>query len=495
MLLNEILNGIEYQSSKSLNSEISDIVYDSRKAVNGTMFFCLRGSRSDGHDFAAGAYEKGCRCFAVEEFVKLPDDAIQIKFTDTRAALALASSNFFSHPADEMKIIGITGTKGKTSTAHLVKALLCEAGIKCGIIGTVGAYYDDVKIETVNTTPESYELQKIFRIMSDNGCKACVMEVSSIGLMAHRVDGITFDVGVFTNLSPDHIGPNEHPDFQDYMYWKSVLFERSKLAVVNNDDPAYEEMLKNCKSETVFYGLSKGDVTADSVKLIKNGKFIGISFNCREKGGAYSVEVALPGYFNVYNALAAIGVCKSLGVNASKYIYCLKNIRVSGRAECVYVCDDYDVIIDYAHNGVSMKSMLDTLKSYPHNRIIALYGSVGGRTQIRRKELGLITGKECDLSILTSDDPNYEDPQQIIDEIGKYVKQAGGEYIGFPDRGEAVEYALGQMQKGDILLLAGKGHEQFMKINGQYVPFSEKQHIENFKRRLTEGGSVHESKN
>lgn len=483
MLLSEILKGIEYQTDCELIADISDIVYDSRKAIETTMFFCLRGARFDGHKYAHSAYDNGCRCFVVEEKLCLNNDAVQIIVSDTRAVLAKASANFFGHPSKELKVIGITGTKGKTSTAHLVKAMLESAGMKCGIIGTVGAYYDDVEIETVNTTPESYELQKIFRIMLDNGCTVCVIEVSSIGLMAHRVDEVEFAVGVFTNLSPDHIGPNEHPDFEDYMYWKSVLFEIAGCAVVNVDDPAHLNMLKNCTSTVTTYGLENADVTATDVKLLKNNKFIGISFNCRIGDSVFYTEVALPGLFNVYNALAAISVLKAMGIDPSENTDSLKEIRVRGRAECVYVCDDFDVIIDYAHNGLSMKSMLDTLKSYPHNRIIALYGAVGGRTQLRRKELGLITGKECDLSVLTSDDPDFEDPWNIINEIGHYVTEAGGEFIGIPDRGEAVEYALGILEKGDILLLAGKGHEQYMKINGEYVPFSEREHIEKFKKR------------
>ncbi len=483
MLLNKVLEGIVFSTDYELNIDISDIVYDSRKASSDTMFVCLCGARFDGHEYALSAYENGCRCFMVERILNLADDAIQIKVDNTRACLASASANFFNHPTKELKVIGITGTKGKTSTAHLVKALLEANGTKCGIIGTVGAYYDDVEIPTVNTTPESYELQKIFRIMLDNGCEYCVIEVSSIGLMAHRVDCVDFEVGAFTNLSPDHIGPNEHPDFEDYMYWKSVLFEIAKYAVINIDDPAYSEMIKNCKSPVTTYSLKQADIIAENVSLLKNNRFIGISFDCKTPLNKFYTEVALPGYFNVYNALAAISVLYALNIDASKCIDALKEVRVRGRAECVYVCDDYDVIIDYAHNGLSMKSMLDTLKSYPHNRIIALYGAVGGRTQLRRKELGLITGKECDLSVLTSDDPDFEDPWNIINEIGSYVTQAGGEFVGIPDRGEAVEYALGLLEKGDILLLAGKGHEQYMKINGEYVPFSEREHIEIFKKR------------
>lgn len=485
MLLTKILNGVDYVAYENynLNIEIKDIVYDSRKAQPETIFVCLNGSNVDGHKFAINAYNNGCTCFLAEHYLDLPAECIQLIVDDTRATLAVISANFFCHPSEELKVIGITGTKGKTTTAHIVQALVESCGIKCGIVGTVGASYGDVKINTVNTTPESYELQKIFRTMVDNGCKACVIEVSSTGLKYHRVDCVNFEVGVFTNLSPDHIGPKEHPTFEDYMYWKSVLFERCKKAVVNIDDPAYEMMIKNCKAPVITYGMSNADIVAEKIRLIKTAKFLGIKFDCVDPSGKYSVELALPGLFNAHNALAALGACRALGINAEQSLDCLKDLRISGRAECVYVSDDFDVIIDYAHNGISMKSMLDVLKSYPHNKVYVLYGAVGGRTQIRRKELGLLTGKECDLSILTSDDPDYEDPMAIINEIGRYVEQVGGKYVGIPDRGEAVEYALSLMKKGDILLLAGKGHEQYMKINGERIPFSEKEHIEIFKRK------------
>lgn len=483
MLLSKVLSGIEYSSKNFRDAEISDIVYDSRKAFGAVLFVCLNGARFDAHQYAGSAYEKGCRFFMVEHTVELADDAVQIVVNDTRAMLAVASANFFRNPSEKLRIIGITGTKGKTTTAHLVRAVLSRAGHKCGIVGTVGAYFDDVRINTVNTTPESYELQKIFRTMLDNGCDTCVIEVSSTGLKTHRVDCVKFEIGVFTNLSPDHIGPNEHPTFEDYMYWKSVLFEKCSIAVMNTDDPAYTSMLKNCSCPVITYGLENADIIADDVKLIRNKQFLGIAFDCIENEKKYYIEAALPGYFNVHNALAAVGVCSAMNVDTEKYTDAFAQARVKGRAECVYVDDDFDVIIDFAHNGISVKSMLDTLKSYPHNKIYILYGSVGGRTQMRRKELGLITGKECDLSILTSDDPDFEDPNEIIAEIGKYVTEAGGKYVGIPDRGEAIEYALNLMHKGDILLLAGKGHEQFMKINGDYVPFSEIECIEKFKER------------
>lgn len=483
MLLKDILNRIEYSAFPDADPEITDIVYDSRKALAGNMFVCLTGTSLDGHNFARNAYDLGCRVFMVERILELPDDCVQVKVENSRASLAVASDNFFGHPSGKLQLIGITGTKGKTTTSHFIRGLFNSAGIKCGIIGTAGAGYDDVRIDTINTTPESYEVNRILNEMLAHGCKACVMEVSSTGIMYHRVDCIEFDTAVFTNLSPDHIGTNEHKDFADYMYWKSVLFEKCKKAVVNIDDPAYKSMLKNCSAPVYTYGMANADVTASDVRLFKSPELLGISFTCCDNNEKYHIEAGLPGLFNVYNVLAAVCTCRASGINVSRFCESIKNIRVSGRAECVHVSDDFDVIIDYAHNGLSMSNMIDTLGAYPHNRIIALYGSVGGRAQIRRRELGTVTGEKCDLSILTSDDPGYEDPEEIIREIAVYVEKAGGKYIGIPDRGEAVEYALGIMEKGDILLLCGKGNEEYMKVKGKCVPYSEREHIRRFMER------------
>ncbi len=478
MILSEILNSIETKGTFDPNTEISDIAYDSRKAVSGTMFVCLSGARADGHNFAKSAYENGCRVFLCEKEVELPEDAQIILCKDTRASLATASCNFFRHPSKDIAVIGITGTKGKTTVAHIVKCVLDTAGIKTGIIGTVGAGYGEVKLPTVNTTPESYELQKMFRLMADAGCKAVAIEVSSLGLKFHRTDGTEFALGVFTNLYPDHIGTNEHESFEEYAYWKKQLFPMCKKAIVNLDDEFSSEIIKECTCPVLTYGYDKNaDYVLTNTEKVKIGHVLGVDFAFEHKGEKREYMISMPGDINAHNALIAVAVADSLGIESDKIKNGLAKVFVKGRGEIVETGKDFSVIIDYAHNGVSLKSIIDTVSAYEHNRIIALYGSVGGRTEIRRRELGLVSGAMCDLTIITSDDPDFEEPEKIIKDIEAAVEEAGGKYVSIPDRGEAIAYAIKNAQKGDIIVLAGKGHEEFMKIKGEKVPFSEKEEI------------------
>lgn len=481
MKLSEILNGIEVTGLNNGEAEISDIAYDSRKAKNGILFVCLSGAKADGHNFAKSAYENGCRTFLCERKIDLPGDAQVIICKDTRASLAVASCNFFKNPSKDIAVIGITGTKGKTTVAHIVKAVLDGAGIKTGIIGTIGAGYGDIKLPTVNTTPESYELAKMLRLMADAGCKAAAIEVSSLGLKFHRVDCMQFAVGVFTNLYPDHIGTNEHETFEEYAYWKKQLFPMCKKAVINIDDAFSSEIIKACSCPVVTYGYDeKADYALIKTEKVKHGHVLGVDFSFMHEGEEREYMISMPGDINAHNALVAVAVADSMGISQNRIKESLARIFVKGRGEIVETDRDYTVIIDYAHNGVSLKSIIDTVSAYEHNRIIALYGSVGGRTKIRRRELGLVSGALCDLTVITSDDPDFEDPEKIINDIADAVKESGGKYIGIADRGEAIRYVLSIAQKGDIIILAGKGHEEFMKINGEKVPFSEKEEIFKF---------------
>lgn len=481
MRLKEVLNGVDYKSSFDCEADICDIAYDSRKAVAGTMFVCLPGARVDGHIFAKNAYDNGCRIFLCEKEIDIPEDAKCIFCENTRAALAVCSCNFFRHPSKEIKVIGITGTKGKTTCAHIIKSVLDNAGIDTGIIGTIGASFKDRKLPTVNTTPESYELQKLLRMMIDAGCKAAAIEVSSLGLKFHRVDGMQFEVGVFTNLYPDHIGTNEHESFEEYAYWKKQLFGMCKTAVVNIDDAFGEEIAGDCKADVITYGFSeKADYCLSDVEQVKLGNILAVKFNYNHNKTQSSKVVSLPGAVNASNALVAVITAGLFDINDEITENGLRNVFVKGRGEVVSAGGDFTVIIDYAHNGVSLKSIIDTVSGYKHNRIIALYGSVGGRTEIRRRELGLVSGELCDLTIITSDDPDFEDPESIIKDISAAVEEAGGKHVDIVDREEAIRYALSIAEPGDIIILAGKGHEEFMKINGEKLPFSERKIIENF---------------
>ena len=478
MKLKEILSGVEVSAPFDGEIDITDIAYDSRKAIENTMFVCLTGARTDGHIFAPNAYEAGCRVFLCEKEIDVPSDALVLHCGDTRAALAVCSGNFFRHPDRELALIGITGTKGKTTTAHIVKAVLESAGIKTGIIGTVGAAFGDVQLATVNTTPESYELQKLLRMMCDAGCKAAAIEVSSLGLKFHRVDGMRFAVAVFTNLYPDHIGTNEHASMEEYANWKKQLFRQCALAVVHTDDPFGEEIAAECTCPVLSYGAREtAAYRLLDVQQIRRDRLLGVEFTAVSGAGEETYFVSLPGAVNALNALAAIAVAEHYGVTVSQMKEGLRSVFVKGRGEVVPIDTDFSIIIDYAHNGVSLQSMLETLSAYDHNRIIALYGSVGSRTQIRRRELGLVSGAMCDLSILTSDDPDFEEPAAIIREIAASVEEAGGKHVDIPDRAEAIRYALSIAEPGDILLFAGKGHEEFMKVRGEKLPFSEKKVI------------------
>lgn len=478
MKLSEILAGLSYNAENFCDEEIKDIAYDSRKCGEGILFVCLVGAFTDGHDYAMSAYEKGSRVFLCQKEISLPDDTLIIKTENTRSALAKISCNFFKNPSKDIKLIGITGTKGKTTSAHLIKFVLEAAGIKTGIIGTVGAFYGDRVIPTVNTTPESYELQKMLREMADGGCKAVAMEVSSLGLKHHRVEGTRFSYGVFINLYPDHIGTNEHESFEEYAYWKSQLFPMCDKAIVNIDDPFSEKIIDNCQGGVITYGYdNKADYVLENAHKVKDGNVLSVAFDMKAKGDKKSFTVALPGEFNAHNALIAVALGEEFGATDEEISRGLKEVFVKGRGELVRESEDVTIIIDYAHNGISLKSIIDTAKEYEHNKIITLFGSVGGRTECRREELGTVSGKMSDFTVITSDDPDYEEPEKICDEIASYCEKAGGEYIVIPDRAKAIDFAVKKAQKGDILILAGKGHEQYMKICGKKVPFSEREEV------------------
>ncbi len=481
MLLSKIFENVNYRCENFCDTEISDIVYSSRLAAPGTIFVALVGAFSDGHDYAESAYLLGTRVFLLSKKVNLPGDALCIYVENTREALAEISGNFFSHPDRELDVIGVTGTKGKTTVTHMLCTCLNECGIKSGVIGTVGAYYDGKFIPTVNTTPESYEIHKLLRLMADSGCKAACIEVSSIGIKNHRVDGMEFSTAVFTNLSPDHIGGAEHDSFEEYSYWKKQLFKICKKAIFNKDDLFSEEIIKELTVPYVQFSIEgEADFSACDIRKLREEGFFGTGFCCKADGEAFDAKIAMPGFFSVYNALAAVAVCKEYGIENEKIAAALEKARVKGRNELMNVDAPYAVIIDYAHNGQSFNSVIDTVKEYPHNRIICVYGSVGDRAQLRRQEMGLVCGKKADLSVITTDDPGYEDPQSICEEIASYVSKEGGKYKIIVDREEAVRYALSVAEKDDIVLILGKGHETIQKVRGEKLHYSDHESVNKF---------------
>lgn len=462
--------------------EVSDIVYDSRKAASDNVFVCMVGAEVDGHKYIKGAYEKGCRAFVVQrdhaDDLDIPKDAAVVITDNTRSALAKMSDVFFGHPSGDIKVIGITGTKGKTSITYIIQSVLNACGIETGLIGTAGATWKDKKVATVNTTPESYETQKLLRAMADDGVKAVAIEVSSLGVKWHRVEDVEFFCGVFTNISPDHIGGHEHESYEEYYSFKKAFFDLCTQAVACGDDPASKDMLEKVKGRTIFYGFNEdNELCAKNAVPTKYDDFMGIKFDLFRNGSLEgSPEISLPGVFSAQNALATIAVCELMGISSEEASKGLRNVRAPGRAQIVYMSDEFGIIIDYAHNGLSLESIIETVKAYEPKRVISLFGSVGDRAQLRREELGTVSAKMSDFTIITSDDPNYENPDSICDEIEDFYKKAGGDpnaCIKIPDREAAVSYAVAMLDKGDMLLCCGKGHEKFMKVKGQKLPFDE----------------------
>ncbi len=491
MLLSELMSVIDYKEVINRTgidvekTQVTSLCCDSRKAAEDSMFVCISGSLADGHDYARAAYSGGCRIFVTEHRTKLPDDAFVIITSDTRVALARFSAKFFGYPADEMTIIGITGTKGKTTSSLLIYNVLNESGIPTGYIGSNGVNYLNYQFSTLNTTPESYDLHAHMRKMVDSGVKTLVMEVSSQALKMARVHGIKFDICVFTNLAPDHIGEFEHPDFDDYKNCKRTLFSdySAKYVVYNADDEYALQVVggARCSKASVSVG-SNADYRADAITYFRSSGNIGVSFECTSEGKSFPVALSFPGEFSVYNALTAIAVCKRLGLSAGAITKAMRHIRIKGRFETHELPNGATVVIDYAHNGVSLKAALNALRIYKPTRLICLFGSVGGRTKMRRAELGLVASRDADFCILTSDNPDNESPNAIIGEIASYFTAGTCPYVSIPNRREAIEYALENSQKGDIILLAGKGHESYQIICGIRESFSETDIVEEYCR-------------
>lgn len=482
MIIDQILEGLEceivYTNIILENLSIQDICYDSRKATENTIFVAIDGETVDGHRFIRDAHENGCRVFVVSKDVPLLEDSIYIEVSDGREALSKISANFFENPSKEMKIIGITGTKGKTTTSNYVKAILEKSGKKTGIIGTNGVFYAGIKEETDNTTPESYEIHRIFKDMLNEGIEYVVMEVSSSGLMMDRVLDVDYDIGVFTNISEDHIGPKEHPNFEHYLRCKARLFKLCKLGIVNVDDKYSYEILRRGTCNFITYSIDE-ESEYEATGLVKDRSLnhLGIEFRIRNSDSKYFISS--PGKFSVYNALAAIITCKSLGVSDEIIKEVLSDIHVPGRVELVKGVPKGSVILDYAHNKTSLINVLDTLKDYHPRRLICLIGSVGGRGLSRRHEIGEVISEKCDVCILTSDNPDFEDPTIIIEDIIKgFSKDV--EYIVEPDRKEAILKGLDMLRDEDILLLAGKGHEEHQLIEGKKVKHSDKETVINY---------------
>ena len=452
-----------------LQKEVSGIYNDSRKVEKGGLFFCIAGTVVDGHTFIPMVLEKGAAALVVEQDLDISDYVqgeapVIIRVYDSRYAMAWISAAYYGNPASRMKIIGITGTKGKTTTTYMVRSILQNAGYKVGLVGTIETVYGDVRVPSPNTTPESMTLQKYFRDMADAGMDAVVMEVSSQALMLHRTQGFIFDYGIFTNLSPDHIGHGEHKSFEDYLYCKSLLFKQCRVGIVNGDDAYAEQILDGHTCEVETYGLSENnDLYAEDLELIRKPGELGIRFHVKGLLD-FEAEVPMPGRFSVYNALCAIAICRHFRADTDAVRKALSAIKVRGRIEMVRVSDSFTLLIDYAHNAMALRSLLTSLREYEPNRLVTLFGCGGDRDPERRFTMGEESGRTSDFTIITSDNPRTEDPMKIIADIETGMKRTNGIYVTIPDRKEAIAYAIHNGQAGDIIVLAGKGHEDYQII-------------------------------
>ena len=477
MKLSELLNDVNYEMlSGNADISVGTPIYDSRKVQPGDVFICLKGYNVDAHKFAQSAVDKGAAAIVLSDEIDVKGAAV-VKVKDTRAALAHISANYFGHPAKELISIALTGTKGKTTTACMIQSILQAGGIKTGTIGTLGIVIGDTVYKTNNTTPESFEIQQALRKMADEGCKAFVIEASSLGLKWHRTDSIEFDYGVFTNFSDDHIGAGEHESMEEYLECKKLLFKQCKLGLLNRDSEVFDEIKKDALCSIETFGFREDcDVSASNGELSRRPGFLGVSFDL---GGfdSYRVNIGIPGKFNIYNALAAISVCRHCGADKEAILKGLENVKVKGRVEPVQVSDKFTLLIDYAHNALSMENVLTTLKKYNPNRLITMFGAGGNRPKLRRYEMGEISGKYSDLSVITEDNSRFEDVMDIIADIEVGIKKTDGKYVVVPNRKDAIRYCIRNANEGDIIVLAGKGHEDYQEIKGVKYHMDERELI------------------
>ena len=477
MKLSQLVQGLDFTlDAGSLDVEISALEYDSRKVTPGSLFVCLTGFQTDGHDYIPKALEAGTAALVVEREVPVPEGTAVLRVEDSRAALALLAAAWFGHPAEEMTVIGLTGTKGKTTTAHMLKAILEAAGHRVGMIGTIGAVIAGEKVETKNTTPESYELHSLFRRMADAGCSHVVMEASSQGFKLRRTAGVQFDIGVFLNLSPDHIGPGEHESFEEYLQCKRLMFRQCRQGLVNIDDEHCQEVTAGALCPLRTFSMSQpADYRAGEIAEERRPGFLGSRFTA---SGPVSGEFLLnmPGRFNVENALAALAAADLAGIRREAIAAGLETVRVKGRTQVLPTPGHYTLLIDYAHNAVSAENLLSMLRAYnPHH------------SRLRRYDMVEMSAKYADLTVLTMDNPRDEEVEAINEDIKVGLARHDGRYVTIPDRADAIRWVMDQAQEGDIIALIGKGHEEYQEIKGVKHFFSEEQVV---LEHLASGGAA-----
>ena len=489
----DLLDGIEYQVvSGNINREVNGVCYSTYDMLANSVFVCIKGFHSDSHDMAQQAVYGGATVIVAERGVTITGNVTVILVNDSREALSIISSNYFGNPAKDMIMIGVTGTKGKTTTVYMIADILEAAGISAGIIGSIEIRYDKKTFKNENTTPESYVIQQTLARMKRAGVRAVVMEVSSQGLKLKRVHGIAFDYGIFTNISRDHIGEKEHADMEEYIRFKSQLFKNCRCGIYNIDDERHEEIISGNRCERlIHYGIKD----AEEIKLLYVDGIPGVSFTVNDM----NITLKLPGYYSVYNALAAITVCSDIlcedepSTRMCLIAEVLYHFSVKGRTEVKRLGNGAYAVVDYAHNALALQSLLESMREYVHGRLVCLFGCGGNRSRLRRYEMGEVCAALADFTVITSDNPRYENPYSIMEDIEKGVLRVlskedkvknglwcfdDGKYVMIEDRKDAVEIALSKLEEDDMIVIAGKGHENYQEIRGRRYYLDDRNLIE-----------------
>lgn len=485
MKLNDLIKNISYTLLKgNLDTEINDIKYDSRKVAKNDIYVALVGYNNDGHNYIKDAIKNGATTIVISKIMDIKEDINVIKVDDTRVALAYLSKAYFNNPDEELTMIGVTGTTGKTTTTHMIKEMLNHIGLSCGLIGSIGIKYKDIIIHTDNTTPESYEIYKNLRVMANIGITHVTMECSSQAFKLNRLAGIIFDIGVLTNLATDHIGPGEHESWDEYVSCKNKLFLNSKIVVSNNDSMHLDKVLKGVEVPIITYGIKNAsDIKVKEISLINEKSFFGSEFTTTGLIDD-TFKISIPGEFNVYNSLCSLAVMKALNLETGKMKDALINVKVRGRMEIALITSKFKVLIDYAHTEDGMKELVKTLRAYNPKRLISVFGGGGNRPKERRYNLGEIIGGSSDLCIITEDNPRFESIESINSDIKVGLDKVNAKYIEIEDRKDAIEYAINNAENGDLILLVGKGHEEYQDVKGEKKYFSELEVIKEIKNKM-----------
>ena len=471
MLLSELAmaSGVRYTGE---DKEILSIEYDSRKVTKGSIFCCIVGQLFDGHTFAEAAARDGAAALLVER--ELPLDVPQIVVGNARKAMAEMAAAFYGYPQREMQMLGVTGTNGKTTTTYMVKAIAEQAGKKVGLIGTIRNMIGGESLHTDRTTPESVDLFKLLRQMADAHCDIVIMETSSHALEQFRVHGINFDVGLFTNLTQDHL--DYHKSFDNYLNAKKILFLNSKKAVVNVDDAYAARIMDGLTIPITTFGVrDRADISATDIDITTDG----VQFDLHTPEGDVLMHLQTPGLFSVFNAMGATGLAQAIGIRLSCIKEGLESLTsVSGRLESVPTQRSFSVFVDYAHTPDALDNVLKTVREFAKGRVICVFGCGGDRDRAKRPIMGEIAGRFSEFAVITSDNPRTENPMSIIESIEEGVKKSGTHYTVIESRREAIRYALSMAKDRDVIMIAGKGHENYQEINGTKYHFDDKEIVE-----------------